>query len=149
MALSQNHTDKLIQWIVNHPKTILVVTLFLLIGFSIGLKNLSISNDFRVYLSKDNPQLQAFDSFESNYVKSDSATFVVSSKEGDLFNKRALTLIHELTERSWLVQNAYRVTSLSNYQYSQSQNDEITTDDFIHEPAKLTNQSINLLKRNF
>ena len=146
MSLSENHTAKFIQWIVNHPKSILIVTLFLVIGFAIGLKNLSISNDFRVYLSKDNPQLQAFESFESNYVKSDSATFVITAKEGDLFNKPALTLIQELTERSWLVQNAYRVSSLSNYQYSQSKDDEITTDYFIDDPSILTDEKLNELR---
>jgi predicted RND superfamily exporter protein len=146
LPLNEKHTVNLIQWIVNHPKSILFVTLLLLVGFSIGLKNLSISNDFRVYLSKDNPQLQAFESFESNYVKSDSATFVITAKEGDLFNKEALTLIQELTDRSWLVQNAYRVSSLSNYQYSQSRNDEITTDYFIEDASILTNAEISQLR---
>ncbi|MFT6732742.1 MAG: putative RND superfamily exporter protein [Polaribacter sp.] len=146
MSLSENHTAKFIDWIVNHPKIILIITLFLVTGFAIGLKNLSISNDFRVYLSEDNPQLQAFDSFESNYVKSDSATFVITAKEGDLFNKTALTLIHELTERSWLVQSAYRVSSLSNYQYSQSKDDDITTAYFIEDPEDLTNDKVKELR---
>lgn len=146
MSLSENNTAKFIHWIVNHPKIILVVTLFLVTGFAIGLKNLSISNDFRVYLSKDNPQLQAFESFESNYVKSDSATFVITAKNGDLFDKSTLTLIHELTERAWLVQHAYRVSSLSNYQYSQSVDDEITTDYFIQDPSALTNDKVRDLK---
>lgn len=146
MSLPENNTAKFIHWIVNHPKIILVVTLFLVIGFAIGLKNLTISNDFRVYLSKDNPQLQAFETFESNYVKSDSATFVITAKTGDLFNKNALTLIHELTERAWLVKNAYRVSSLSNYQYSQSKDDEITTNYFVEEPSDLSKQKIEKLK---
>ncbi len=147
MSLAKNNTAKFIRWIVDHPKFILIITSFLVIGLMVGLKNLSISNDFRVYLSKENPQLQAFEVFESNYVKSDSATFVMTAKNGDLFNKNALTLIYELTERAWLVTNAYRVSSLSNYQYSQSKDDEITTNYFIEESSDLTKKKIQELRR--
>lgn len=136
-----------IDWIVNHPKTIVFVTFSIVILFAIGLKNLSISNDFRVYLSKDNPQLIAFESFESNYVKSESATLVITAKKGDIFTKRGLTLIQELTERSWLVEYAYRVSSLTNYQFTESKNDEITTDYFVTDASALSEQDLLELRK--
>ncbi len=134
--------DRFINWIVFHPKEILLVTIIVVLAFAIGLKNLSISNDFRVYLSKDNPQLIAFESFESNYVKSDSATFVVTAKKGDLFTKNGLKLIEQLTERAWLIDSAYRVSSLSNYQYSQSKDDEIITDYLVDDAETLSNDEL-------
>jgi len=131
-----------IDWIVDHPKGILTTTILIVLAFAIGLKNLSISNDFRVYLSKDNPQLMAFESFESNYVKSDSATLVVTAKQGDLFTRNGLMLIEALTEQAWLVDSAYRVSSLTNYQYSQSKSDEITTDYLVDNAAQLSIEQI-------
>jgi len=113
---------------------------------ALGLKNLSISNDFRVYLSEDNPQLIAFESFENNYVKSDSATFVVTAKQGDIFTKEGLTLIQELTERSWLVEYAYRVSSLTNYQYTKSNKDEITTNYFVEDLSKINERSLRKIR---
>jgi len=131
-------TDRFIDWVIRHPRSILTGTIIVVLSFAIGLKNLSISNDFRVYLSKDNPQLLAFESFESNYVKSDSATFVITAKSGDLFTTNGLQLIQELTERSWLVKGAYRVSSLTNYQYSRSNNDEISTDYLVEGVTQLS-----------
>jgi len=137
---------QLITWVVSHPKLILICTVLVVALFSVGLKNLSISNDFRVYLSKDNPQLIAFESFESNYVKSHSATFVVTAKQGDVFTKKGLSLIQELTERSWLVEYAYRVSSLTNYQYTESKDDEIITDYFVDDATILDHASLSKIR---
>ena len=138
--------ELLIVWIVANPKKILIVILLLLVLFSVGLTNLQISNDFRVYLSKDNPQLLAFESFENNYVKSDSATMVISAKKGDLFSQSGLTLIQEITEKAWFITDAYRVSSLSNYQYTQSSNDEISTRYLIEEANNLSQSEISQIK---
>ncbi len=142
MPNNSGFKSRLINWIVDHPQSILLTTVLIVALFALGLTNLSISNDFRVYLSEDNPQLIAFDSFENNYVKSDSATFVVTAKQGDLFTKQGLTLIHELTQRSWLVEYAYRVSSLTNYQYTQSSNDEINTNYLVDDPKTLDIDSL-------
>ncbi|TQV73687.1 MMPL family transporter [Aliikangiella marina] len=122
-------------------KTIIIALVFLIALFT-GLPNLSISNDFRVYLSKDNPQLQAFEQFERDYVKSDSATFVVTAKEGDVFTRAGLTLIEELTEASQQVAYAYRISSLTNYVYSTSSNDEIESRYLVEQASSLSDQQI-------
>ena len=59
---SQNYFIK----VINYPKTVICLTFLLVIFLSAGLVNLEISNDFRVYLSKSNPQLKAFEKFEAN-----------------------------------------------------------------------------------
>lgn len=135
-----NHSiEKSIYSVVNNPYKILTSIIIIIALFSSGIVHLTISNDFRVYLSNDNPQLLAFESFEDNYVKSDSATLVVSSKQNDLFTPKGLKLIEELTNEAWLITNAYRVSSLSNYQFTRSSNDEIVTS-YLVENASIINQ---------
>jgi len=144
---NQNKALKLlIVWIVANPKKILLLVLLLLVLFSVGMTNLQISNDFRVYLSRDNPQLLAFESFENNYVKSDSATMVISAKKADLFSQSGLTLIQEITEKAWFITDAYRVSSLSNYQYIQSSNDEISTRYLVEEANNLSQSEISQIR---
>jgi predicted RND superfamily exporter protein len=143
------YQQKLITWIVNHPKRLLVFTLIIVMVFAVGLKNLSISNDFRVYLSKDNPQLLAFESFENDYVKSDSATFIITAKEGDIFTQNGLQLIQELTNEAWLIDSAYRVSSLSNYQYTQAIGDEISTDYLVRDDlsTRFSEQQLDTIRQ--
>ena len=138
MQTSSKSLLALFSWIVTHPLKIIVISLLGLLALSLGLSNLTISNDFRVYLSKDNPQLLAFESFEANYVSSDSATLVIESKQDDLFTQRALKLIELATEQAWQIEGAYRVSSLTNYQYTRSKNDEIETNYLVESSDGLT-----------
>ncbi len=146
MHTSSKSLMTLFSWIVNNPLKIIIVSSILLMIFSIGLSKLTISNDFRVYLSKDNPQLLAFESFENNYVSSDSATLVIENKQGDLFNLRSLQLIEQATELAWQIDGAYRVSSLTNYQYTRSQNDEIETNYLVESTAGMTLSQLDKLK---
>ncbi len=125
----KNNLHKLINGIVNWPKALLFCNLVVVFILSSGLPQLSVSNDFRVYFSEDNPQLKAFENFEDNYVKSDSATLVISAREGELFTNDGIELIKALTAEAWQIPYAYRVSSLANYQYTRSSDDEITTSD--------------------
>ncbi len=137
MNQNLNSRERLFCWIVDNPKKIIVCSLLLLVLLSLGLPRLTISNDFRVYLSKDNPQLLAFEAFEDNYVRSDSATLVVEAKTNDLFTHQGLKLIEQATELAWQVSGAYRVSSLTNYQYTRSKNDEIETRYLVEDAASL------------
>ncbi len=148
MKFFERQTHQMIRLVINYPKSFLLATIILTTLLAIGIKNLSISNDFRVYLSKDNPQLLAFEAFESNYVKSDSATFVISAKNGDdLFSVVGLSLISQLTETAWLLDSAYRVSSLSNYIYSQAMDDEILSDYLYRDPEQLSQQDIQQIRQ--
>jgi predicted RND superfamily exporter protein len=137
----------LFQRVINYPKLVIVIISLFVALLSAGIVNLEISNDFRVYLSKDNPQLQAFEVFEDNYVKSDTATLVITAKTGDIFTQRGLMLIEQLTEEMWLVGHTYRVSSLSNYQYTQSQNDEIETNYLIENAEAYTAADLKRIRQ--
>ncbi|MET1255884.1 efflux RND transporter permease subunit [Aliikangiella maris] len=129
------YSIRLFSFIIERAKLVIVLALLCVCFLSTGLTQLSISNDFKVYLSKDNPQLKAFEKFEANYVKSDSATFVITAKEGDVFTAEGLKLIAELTAQSWQLDYAYRVSSLSNYQYTRATDDTIETR-YLYEDAE-------------
>ncbi|MBV1910015.1 MAG: MMPL family transporter [Kangiellaceae bacterium] len=146
MNVRNKYFGSSINWVLMHPKSIIGLLACFIIFVSLGIVRLQISNDFRVYFSNDNPQLIAFENFEDNYVKSDSATFVVSAKEADLFNQRGLALIETLTERAWLVNSAYRVSSIANYQHTSSDNDEISSSSLFENSAELTQIEIDKIR---
>jgi len=144
----KNNLQKLIIWIIKWPKSILFCNLLLVLLLSTGLPQLSVSNDFRVYFSEDNPQLKAFEHFEDNYVKSDSATLVISAIEGELFTNEGIKLIKALTAEAWQIPFAYRVSSLANYQYTRAADDEIITSDLfdISTNTEKSNQQLQRIR---
>ncbi|MCW8879350.1 MAG: efflux RND transporter permease subunit [Kangiellaceae bacterium] len=134
--------------VVEFPRTTIFLALISVLLFATGMPNLQISNEFRVYLSKDNPQLKAFEAFEDDYVKSDTATLVVTAKQGDIFTKDGLLLVEGLTADAWYIDYAYRVSSLTNYIYTRSQDDEIESNYLVEDASSLSRQQIAQIRKD-
>ncbi len=76
---------------------------------SIGAARLTFTNDLRVYFSKDNPQFVAFKALEHSFNKQDTLHLFIVARNGDVFDRKTLTLVTELTEFGWLVPYSVRV----------------------------------------
>lgn len=133
-------------WVIQHHKAIILFSLIFVIGLGAGIKNLKSTSDFRIYFSEDNPQLVAFEELEKTYGKQDSLLFFIQPKNKNIFTKATLTLITELTEKSWLLPYAIRVNSLTNYQHTVVDGDDLFTDYLLEDAASLTPRRISEIK---
>jgi len=111
----------------------LVIAAVLLLTFAMasGAKNLGFDTNYRVFFSKDNPQLLAFDELQNVYTKTDNAIYVLRPKEGDIFQPRVLQAIKDFTEGSWKLPYSTRVDSLSNFQHTYAVEDDLTVTDLV------------------
>jgi predicted RND superfamily exporter protein len=133
-------------WVIQQHKWIIFVSLIIVLGLSAGAKNLTSTNDFRVYFGKDNPQLVAFEELEQTYGKQDTLFFFIEPNDHNIFTRENLTLIWELTEKSWDLPNVRRVNSLTNYQHTAAKGDDLTTDYLLDSPSLLTPEKITSIK---
>lgn len=117
--------ERFIDIVLRFPGRLLLLFTGLVILLGIGLKNLSITNNFRVYFSEDNPQLVAFENFEATFTPSDNTSLVVEAKQGDLFTPSGLELIEKLTNESWQIPFSKRVSSIQNFQHVTAEGDDI------------------------
>lgn len=136
------YTNALIQY----HKWIVFISLLFVIAIGAGIKNLQSTSDFRIYFSKDNPQLVAFETLEKTYGKQDSVYFFIQPNNQNIFSKDNLTLIWELTEKSWNLPFASRVNSLTNFQHTAVDGDDLTTDYLLDDPALLNPGRIAYIK---
>jgi predicted RND superfamily exporter protein len=134
-------------WLIQHHKWIVLLSLLLVIAFGFGAKNLTSTSDFRAYFSEDNPQLVAFETLEKTYGKQDSLLFFIQPKDKNIFSKKSLNLILELTDKSWDLPYATRVNSLTNYQHTAVNGDDLATDYLLDDPALLTDKKIAHIKK--
>lgn len=102
-----------------------------------GLPELRFSNDFRDYFSPANPELLAFQELEANYAKSDNVLFVVQPRDGEVFTPRILDAIEMLTEEAWHLPYASRVDSITNFQHSRAEGDDLTVENLVRGGAGL------------
>lgn len=102
------------------------------------MSRLTSNPDNRVFFGKDNPQLQALEALENTYSKTDNVFIALAPKEGTLASPTVLTAVRELTEVAWKVPYSNRVDSLSNYQLTQADGDDLLVTDLIAAEGEIT-----------
>jgi predicted RND superfamily exporter protein len=118
---------------------------------STGAQYLAYSNNYRVFFSKENPELKTFEDFQATYTKSDNFLFVFVPKDGsEIFTNDNLAAIGEITEKAWRLPYATRVDSITNFQYTYAIGDELIVEDLVPNPGDsseedLANQKANAL----
>ncbi|KRT58214.1 hypothetical protein, partial [endosymbiont of Ridgeia piscesae] len=57
--------ERLFQWVLTNKYLVVLLTLLSLLLLGAGVRQLEFSNDYRMFFSEDNPQLQAFEKLQN------------------------------------------------------------------------------------
>ncbi len=126
------------EWVVAARWPIVAVTLILVAVAGGGILFLEFSANYRMFFSKDNPQLLALESLEQTYGKSDNVLFMIVPEDRDATSEQALTAAVWLTDRAWQTPYSRRVDSLANFQHTTAEGDDLYVRNLV-DPAKLDN----------
>lgn len=138
----ENYARALIKW-----RWLVIAASLVLVGLvGSGGRFLEFTNDYRVFFSKDNPQLAAFENLQDTYSKNDNVLVMLLPKSGNVFIPEVLEAVVELTERSWQIPYSLRVDSISNFQHTYAENDDLVVADLIEKPADLSAQQLTDIK---
>ncbi|MEW8200984.1 MAG: MMPL family transporter [Candidatus Thiodiazotropha endolucinida] len=118
----------------------LAVTISLLMGS--GIQHLAFSNDYRMFFSEENPQLKAFEQLQNTYTKNDNVLFVIAPKDGKVFTRETLTAVAELTKESWQIPYSLRVDSITNFQHTHAEGDDLIVEDLVLDPHSLNDEEL-------
>ena len=123
---------KLTELVIRNKWTTILFTLLFTLACGYGAKNLAFSTNYRVFFSESNPELKAFESFQSTYTKNDNVLFVVKkNKPGNVFNDNDLSAIREITEKAWQIPYVIRVDSITNFQHTSAVGDDLIVEDLV------------------
>ncbi|MEW8692042.1 MAG: MMPL family transporter [Candidatus Thiodiazotropha endolucinida] len=118
----------------------LAVTISLLMGS--GVQHLAFSNDYRMFFSEENPQLKAFEQLQNTYTKNDNVLFVIAPKDGKVFTRETLSAVAELTKESWQIPYSLRVDSITNFQHTHAEGDDLIVEDLVLDPQSLSDEEL-------
>ncbi len=135
------------EWVVNRRWWIIIAAIVVVSISASGMRFLVFNNDTRVFFSKENPQLQALEALENTFSKEDNVYFVVAPKNGKVFTRETLAAIEELTELSWGMPYSSRVDSITNYQHTQAEEDDLLVEDLVENAAGLSDADIDRIKK--
>ncbi|MBW2506148.1 MAG: MMPL family transporter, partial [Deltaproteobacteria bacterium] len=72
--------------------------------------------------------------------------FTVAPKDGSVFTRETLAALEDLTEASWQIPYSSRVDSITNFQYTHSENDELIVENLVDNARNLSQTEIRRIK---
>jgi uncharacterized protein len=133
---SDKHAVAFTRWVIRWRWAVIVLSLVVAAAAAAGGRYLGFASDYRVFFSSGNPQLEAFETMQKVYSKDDNISFVIKPAEGEIFTPELLASIRDLTAAAWKIPFSTRVDSLTNFQYSYAEGDDLTVRDLV--PASST-----------
>ncbi len=130
------------EWVIKRRWWIIIATLAILIGSASGARYLGFSNDAREFFSGDNPRLKTFEALEATYTKIEGVFFLLAPKNGDVFTARNLSAVEELTEASWQIPYSSRVDSITNFQHTRAEGDDLIVEDLARNSSSFSDAKI-------
>ncbi len=102
-----------------------------------GVRHLQFTNEYKVFFSDDNPQLLAFEASENKFTKIENVMIAVTPRDENVFTPRTLQALSKLTERAWQIPYSNRVDSITNFQHTRAEGDDLIVEDLVHDAAQL------------
>ncbi len=134
------------RWVIRWRWPVLAVCLLAVAAAGYGLRNFQFSADYKVYFGPDNPELLAFQAFEDTYTKSENILFVLQPADKNVFSRRTLGIVRQLTEDAWQIPYSIRVDSITNFQHTAAKGDDLTVADLVERPSDLTDSRLAEIK---
>lgn len=135
-------SDRFFRSILDHRWMVIIIALLLAALMGGGMYRLEFSNDYRMFFSEDNPQLKAFEQLQNTYSKNDNVLFVIEPKDGHVFTRETLAAVVELTKQAWQIPYSLRVDSITNYQHTYAEGDDLVVEDLVLDPANLVKEEL-------
>ncbi len=125
---------------------IILVSIGITMAAGSGGRFLGFSTDYRVFFGDDNPQLQAFELLQNTYTKNDNVLFAIAPKNGKVFSRKTLAVVEELTQAAWQIPYSLRVDSVTNFQHSWADGDELIVENLVNNASTLSNEDLEVKK---
>ncbi|MBV1911506.1 MAG: MMPL family transporter [Kangiellaceae bacterium] len=135
-------TNSMIRW-----RWLVILLTLIWVGFSAsGMRYLGFTTDYRAFFSSDNPQMLDFEKLQNTYDKSDNILFIISPKDGEVFTANTLESIQWLTEQAWQTPYSKRVDSITNFQHTRANGDELVVEALVRNPHELSDSELQQLR---
>ena len=125
----------------------MLVALVTSVGIASGARFLRPFSDYRVFFGAEDPRLAEFERLQNTYTKIDNVFISVSPKNGEVFSNEALAAVEAITEDAWKMPFVTRVDSITNFQHTTANGDDLVVRDLVKNAEKLTEAELERIRR--
>ena len=133
-------------WVIRWRYFIILATIILTLAAASGGRFLEFTTDYRAFFSEENPQLLAFEELQNTYTKNDNILIVLAPEDGAVFTPKTLEALEWITEQSWQIPYSIRVDSITNFQHTKAEDDDLIVEDLVTEAANLSDAELAEIK---
>jgi len=133
--------------VIRYRWGIILSTILLVMASASGARFLGFSTDYRAFFSKDNPQLEAFERIQNTYTKEDNLMIALEPKTGGVFSREFLAVVEEVTKAAWQTPYSIRVDSITNFQHTFANGDDLVVEDLIENALNLSDEELQKKKQ--
>lgn len=131
MTAMDEFAVKLANTVIQHRWLVIITTLLVTFLVASGTQHLKFSNNYRDFFSEANPELRAFEDLQSTYTKNDNIFYTIVPPNGEVITNETLSLVEELTEQAWQIPYSIRVDSLTNFQHTEAEEDDLIVENLV------------------
>ena len=139
--------DRYIAAVLRFRWLVVVLATLVMLAMTAGVPFITVTNDYRILFSEDNPQLAAFDALENTYSSSNAALIALAPRDGSVFTRKVLGAIEELTETAWRSPYSSRVNSLTNYTHSEAFEDDLMVAPLVEDAHALSDTDVARIEK--
>jgi uncharacterized protein len=132
--------------VIRYRWWIILGTLALVMSAASGGRFLGFSTDYRAFFSKGNPQLEAFEAIQNTYTKEDNLMIALEPKSGSVFTREFLAVVEEVTQDAWQTPYSIRVDSITNFQHTWADGDDLVVEDLVEDALNLSDGDLERKK---
>ena len=134
-------------WVMRNRIVIIILALAGVATLANGVSKLTFDTSYRAFFSDDNPELLAFENVENTYVKADNVIVVLAPRDGNVFTRNTLEAIEKLTKQAWQVPYSNRVDSITNFQYTEAEQDDLIVRDMAKNAQSLSDEALAKIRK--
>lgn len=139
--------EKYIASLIRYRYLLIIISVLAIALASKGLERIVMVSDYKSFLDKDYPRLVELEKIESIFSANHNLLIAVAPKDGVVFKAETVQLLQEITEQSWLLPYASRVDSLTNYQHTDVDGDDLVVGDLLPQDQPVTADSLEKASR--
>ena len=133
-------------YLIENPFKSIVFALLLAAVLIPGVTRMQADFSYRIWFRESDPWLAQFDAFERQFGNDELVALIVHSPSG-IFDEESLELVKDLTKDFWQVPEIIRVESLTNYNWTHAEEDDVIVEPLIPDDRPLTPELLEERKR--
>ena len=125
--------DQYLNFVLRFKWLLIALSAALLIATAPGVKRINVQSDYKAFLSTDYPPLLQLDEINTIFTDNQNLLVVVAPDSGKVFTPETIRLVQTLTEQFWLLPYVTRVDSLTNFQHTEVDEDDLVIESLFPE----------------